>query len=262
MRTCLGQNFLIDKDIAQKITDVCQATAGITAIEIGPGKGILTEELAKCYNKVIAVELDKKLHAGLLKRFSGNKNIEIVNADFLKWSIPGTGNKYRFIANIPFYITSPIIDKILNFDCWDIAVFMVQREVARRIAAEEKSKNWGVLSISCRIVSEVKIMFDVPPRCFCPVPDVTSSVIRFKRLATPLVKRADREMFINIVKSSFSHRRKTIENSLSLSLGLEKNTINTLLLKSGIQPKTRPENVSINEFYLLSGNLEILKNQK
>lgn len=262
MRTRLGQNFLVDKNIVRKITDVCQAAPGITLIEIGPGKGILTEELSKRYDKIIAVELDKKLYDGLLKKFAGQQNIEIVNADFLEWNIPEPQDRYRFVANVPYYITSPIIEKVLNFDGWDIAVFMVQKEVARRIAAGENSSDRGVLSITCQIMSEAEIMFDVPPSAFCPVPGVTSSVICLKRLTAPMVEKARRLFFINTVKAAFAHRRKTIANSLSLSFGLDKNTTNALLLKSGIQPKTRPENVSISGFYALSINLGFLLYRK
>ena len=250
MRTRLGQNFLIDNNIVRRIADACGDTAGKSVIEIGPGKGVLTEELAKRYRSVIAVELDGGLCAGLAKKFAGSGNVEIIHADFLEWDLPAAG-KFDFAANIPYYISTPIVEKVLGYGNRDTAVFMVQKEVAERMAAAEGSKKRGVLSVACQSAGEVKIIFDVPAQCFRPAPEVTSSVVRFRRTAAEITG-FDRKKLMEAVKASFSHRRKTISNSLALALGIGKSRISEMVSGCGISPAERPENIPIDKFLALS----------
>ena len=187
MRTRLGQNFLVDKNIAKKIIKSADVSVSDTVIEIGPGKGILTEELLQKTKKIIAVEIDKKLSEELIEKYKNQKNIKIINTDFLKYN-PPKKLKLKFVANLPYYISSAIIEKILHLNNWDTAVFMLQKEVACRLKATSGFDDYGVLSIACQIFCSVEKMFNVPGTCFNPKPEVTSTVVKLKRLKNPLIK--------------------------------------------------------------------------
>ncbi|MFH0948061.1 MAG: 16S rRNA (adenine(1518)-N(6)/adenine(1519)-N(6))-dimethyltransferase RsmA [Elusimicrobiota bacterium] len=269
MRTRLGQNFLVDKNIAKKIIRVADISLSDTIIEIGPGKGILTDELINKSGKIIAVEIDKKLVIKLSEKYKNQKNIEIIHSDFLKYNPPNSaiaGQKLKFIANLPYYISSAVISKILQLSNWDTAVFMVQKEVAIRLKAQPNSADYSVLTIACQVFCEVEKMFDVPNTCFCPVPEVTSTVVRLNRLKKPLVKKNEEKNFFRIVKLAFLHRRKTILNSLSLELridpalpkdflrkgGVDKKILEEKILQAGISPQCRAETIPIDGFVKLA----------
>ena len=251
MRTRLGQNFLVDKNIAKKIIKSADVSVSDTVIEIGPGKGILTEELLQKTKKIIAVEIDKKLSEELIEKYKNQKNIKIINTDFLKYN-PPKKLKLKFVANLPYYISSAIIEKILHLNNWDTAVFMLQKEVACRLKATSGFDDYGVLSIACQIFCSVEKMFNVPGTCFNPKPEVTSTVVKLKRLKNPLIKKNDEKKFFKIVKSAFLHRRKTLLNSLFLELQIDKKTLEKKILQAGISPLCRAETVSINDFIKLA----------
>lgn len=257
MRARLGQNFLVDKNIAIKIIKSADISYPDTVIEIGPGFGILTEELSKISKKVIAVEIDKKLFEELIEKYRNKKNIKIINTDFLKYN-PPKKLKLKFVANLPYYISSAIIEKILHLDNWDTAVFMIQKEVANRLKSQPNSPDYGVLSIACQIFCSVEKMFNVPGTCFHPKPEVTSTVVKLKRLKNPLIKKNNEKKFFRIVKSAFLHRRKTILNSLCLSYILnggrqmDKKKMEEKILQAGISPLCRAETVSVDGFVKLA----------
>jgi 16S rRNA (adenine1518-N6/adenine1519-N6)-dimethyltransferase len=251
MRTCLGQNFLIDKNIARKIVNFAEISQSEVIVEIGPGHGILTEEIIKHSDNLIAIEIDKNLIKYLSEKFKNKNNITIVESNFLKWVSPSR-KRLKFIANLPYYISSAIIEKILHLNNWEIAVFMVQKEVAARLKANPNTAEYGVLSIACQVFCEVEKIFDVPPNCFQPKPKVTSSVIKLKRLKKWRIEKNDEEIFFRIVKNSFAHRRKTILNSLLMELNIDKNKIQKKLLEANIFPTMRAETLSIEDFVRLT----------
>ncbi|MBI5574011.1 MAG: ribosomal RNA small subunit methyltransferase A [Elusimicrobia bacterium] len=251
MYTRLGQNFLVDKNIAKKIAKSADILSSDTVIEIGPGKGILTEVLSQTSKKIIAVEIDRKLAEELIEKYRNQTNIKIVNADFLKYN-PPKKLKLKFVANLPYYISSAIIEKILHLNNWDTAVFMIQKEVADRIIAPPGSCDYSVLSIACQIFCSVEKTFNVPGTCFHPKPEVTSTVVKLKRLKNPLIKKNEEKKFFKILKSAFLHRRKTILNSLCLSLHKDKKNLEEKILESGISPLCRAETISIEGFVKLA----------
>lgn len=251
MRTRLGQNFLVDKNIAKNIVASANISSSDIIVEIGPGRGILTSEIKNLSKKIIAVEIDKNLANYLYEKYKKDKSIEIVNADFLKWLPPNKKN-LKFIANLPYYIAPAIIEKILHLNNWDTAIFMVQKEVANRLKSPPCSSDYGILSIACQVFCKVEKLFDVPNTCFFPKPMVTSTVIKLNRYKKPLIKKSDEKRFFKIVKSSFLHRRKTILNSLFIELNIEKEKLQKLLEDTCISPLTRAEMISIDGFIKLT----------
>ncbi|MDD5688053.1 MAG: 16S rRNA (adenine(1518)-N(6)/adenine(1519)-N(6))-dimethyltransferase RsmA [Elusimicrobia bacterium] len=258
MKTRLGQNFLVDKNITRKIAASADILPSDTIIEIGPGNGILTEEIGNISKKVIAIEIDKTLTNNLSVKFENNNNIIIINKDFLRWTPPRI-KKLKFVANLPYYISSAIIGKILHLDNWDTAVLMVQKEVAERLKALPGTDDYGILSIACQVFCTVEKIFDVSNTCFFPKPKVTSTVVKLKRLSKPLIKKTNEKRFFKIVKSAFAHRRKTILNSLSMELDINKTIIQKKLLEANISPFCRAETVSIASFIKLTNVLSIPK---
>ncbi|OQA91969.1 MAG: Ribosomal RNA small subunit methyltransferase A [Elusimicrobia bacterium ADurb.Bin231] len=253
-----GQNFLIDKNIAAKITNIFLAGNYDTAVEIGPGKGILTENIVIQGKNILAVEIDRQLCCHLEKKFAKYPNIEIFCGDFLKWD-PPTKKILGFIANIPYYITSPIIEKILEMGNWSIAVLMVQKEVADRMNARLNTREYGNLSIACQSVCKVKKLFDVPPHCFYPKPKVYSSVVQITPLSHPFIAFKQRKKLFSLIKAAFFHRRKTILNSISISLNLQKQLVLELLRQANIEISLRPESINIPEYVQL---LNIIDNSE
>ena len=207
MRARLGQNFLIDRNISRKIISSAEILPSETVIEIGPGKGILTEGIAKFAKNVIAVEIDRSLAENLSKKFVDNRKIRIIKNNFLEWT-PDKKNKMKFVANLPYNVSTSIIEKILYLNNWEIAVFMVQKEVANRIRATAGSDDYSSLSILCQVFCKVEKLFDVPKTCFIPIPKITSTVLKFKRLDKALVNKKNQKIFFEIVRASFKHRRK------------------------------------------------------
>lgn len=250
-----GQNFLIDKNIVGKIIEIAKLHEEDFILEIGPGKGILTEEIAKRVKGVIAVEIDKKLCVLLKERLRKYKNTKIVQADFLKIDLsslhlmPCT----KVIGNLPYYITTPIIMKLLeerkNINS---IVVMVQKEVAERMTATAGSKNYGVLSIAVGYFADVSLARSVSRKVFFPEPKVSSSIIKLDILRKPRVKVTDENIFFKTVKGAFAQRRKMLINSLSHSLGLDKKVIQHILEKNNISPKNRAETLTLEEFGKLS----------
>lgn len=261
----LGQNFLVNPDIISAIIEFADIKPEDTILEIGPGVGFVTEQLIKYAKKVIAVELDEEAIKELDKLNADN--LKIIHADILKTDLSSIcEGKIKVVANIPYYITSPIIAHLLgeiddlenkNRAKIENIILMVQEEVARRIVATEKSpsKQYGLLTILSQFWADCSILKLVGRRSFYPAPKVNSALVSMKVRKEPLLKLSDYTFFRKVVKAGFSQRRKTLKNCL-LGAGFEKEKINNAFIKSGLDDNIRGEKLSIAKFGELS---ELLK---
>ena len=257
----LGQNFLIDGNIVRKISQAGDITEKDCVLEIGPGIGTLTEELALNAKKVVAVELDESLLPILDETLKDYDNIEIVHGDILKIDINELieekleGGPIKVVANLPYYVTTPIIAKLIEEDLnIKSIIVMVQKEVADRIVAVPDNKQYGSLSVFVNFYTNPEIMVKVPKTVFMPQPKVDSAVI--KLILKEELPEVDKKVFFKVVKSAFGKRRKTILNSLSSNeLGLEKEDIKKVLESLEISPKARAENLNIEDFLKISKTL-------
>jgi len=246
MRTFLGQNFLKDRAIAEAIVDAARIQPTDTVIEIGPGRGILTSFIAPRAAKTVAIELDKKLIAPLETAFP---SIEILRGDALKTDYDALtrGKPAVFIGNLPYCSATAILAKIITGGFWTRAIFMFQKEVARRIAAEP-------VTAFARYYSIPRILFDVNPGSFAPRPKVKSSVVEF--VPSPdegrLADKRDERLLFDIVGAAFSQRRKTLLNTLSTLAGQDKKSILQILKIAGIDPSARAETLDIDDFKKLT----------
>lgn len=247
----LGQNFLINESIIYDIVKKANVTKEDVVIEIGPGLGSLTKELINNAKKVIAIELDPNMIDILKSRFSIFDNFEVIYGDVLKIDLEELIKGYdsvKVVANLPYYITTPIIMKLLEdrLKIKSITV-MVQKEVGERICATYKDKEYGAITVSVQYYSEPQIIINVPKENFLPAPEVDSCVIRLDMREKPPVSLKDEKLFFRLVKGAFTQRRKTINNSLTCS-GKSKEEIMTILNKLGIDSKLRAENLSIQQY--------------
>jgi 16S rRNA (adenine1518-N6/adenine1519-N6)-dimethyltransferase len=255
----LGQNFLIDDNIIDKIVDGSLAGQGDKVIEVGPGIGTLTRELASRSEKVMVVEIDKKLIPILGDTLSDFDNVTIVNEDIMKADIKDLidknldGGPVKLVANLPYYITTPIIMRFLEEDInvTDIVV-MVQKEVAERMNANPGKKDFGALSVAVQFYCDTEIVAKVPRHLFVPQPNVDSIVIALRVRPERKYKVEDEDLFFKIVKASFGQRRKTLLNSLTSMGILDKTDISAVLSVAGIDEKRRGETLSLEEFARLS----------
>ena len=254
----LGQNFLIDGNIVRNICDEGQITKDNDILEIGPGIGTLTEELSLRANKVVAVEIDKNLLPILDETLDAYDNIEIVHGDILKLNLPELFSEkfekknIKVVANLPYYITTPIITRLLEEEIdVECILVMVQKEVAKRICASPGSKDYGSLSVFVQYYTQAEIVLTVPKNVFMPKPNVDSAVIRLKVRDEKLALK-DKDAFFKVVRAAFSKRRKTILNSLSQGLAVEKEDMRIILDKAGIRPTERAENLNIEDFAKIS----------
>ncbi len=251
-----GQNFLIDNHVLNKIISSAEIDENDVVIEIGPGIGTLTAEVAKKAFKVVAVEIDRTLVPILCDTLSDFDNIEIINEDILKVDIREIAKRYfdkniKIVANLPYYITTPIIMEILEkrFPVESITV-MVQKEVAYRMGAKPSSKDYGALSLSVQYFCEPYIVANVPRNCFMPRPNVDSAVIKLTVLEEPFVKTNDIKLMFHIIKLAFSQRRKTLLNCLfnSGDFGFSKEEITEVLSEVGFDEKIRGETLGLSDF--------------
>lgn len=262
----LGQNFLIDTNILHRIVDHAEITEETGAIEIGPGIGALTEQLAKRAKKVLAFEIDQRLLPILADTLSPYPNAKVIHQDVLKADLKETLEQefeniedLMVVANLPYYVTTPILMKLLEeqIPVRGIVV-MLQKEVADRIAAKPGTKEYGSLSIAIQYYTEAETVMIVPKTVFNPQPNVDSAVIRLLRRPKPAVEVQDEAFFFQVVRASFGQRRKTILNNLvnNLPNGKQKKAdIEQALATAEIDPKRRGETLSIQEFGALSDRL-------
>lgn len=254
----LGQNFLINESIIYDIVKKANVTKEDVVIEIGPGLGSLTKELINNAKKVIAIELDPNMIDILKSRFGIFDNFEVIYGDVLKIDLEELIKGYdsvKVVANLPYYITTPIIMKLLEdkLKIKSITV-MVQKEVGERICATHKDKEYGAITVSVQYYSEPQIIIDVPKENFLPAPEVDSCVIRLNMREKPPVSLKDEKLFFRLVKGAFTQRRKTINNSLTCS-GKSKEEIMAALNKLGIDSKLRAENLSIQQYADIANTL-------
>ncbi|KJE26084.1 16S rRNA (adenine(1518)-N(6)/adenine(1519)-N(6))-dimethyltransferase RsmA [Geobacillus thermoleovorans] len=262
----LGQNFLIDANILRKIVDVADISPDTGAIEIGPGIGALTEQLARRAKKVVAFEIDGRLLPILADTLSPYDNVRIFHQDVLKADLRAViaeeladVSDRMVVANLPYYVTTPIIMKLLT-DRLPIRgmVVMLQKEVADRLAAKPGTKDYGSLTIAVQYYTEAEVVMTVPRTVFMPKPNVDSAVIRLVKRQHPPVVVEDEVVFFQVVRASFAQRRKTLFNNLTNNLpgGKEnKEQIERVLVALGIDPRRRGETLDIAEFASLSNAL-------
>lgn len=257
----LGQNFLIDGNIIKRIVEIAGLDEKSGVLEIGPGFGTLTQLLCKKANKVIAIEVDKSLievHKGTLNY----PNLKIIYDDFLKVDVNTLieeefkGLDVKIVANLPYYITTPIIMKILE-EKYKVSkiVVMVQKEMAQRLNSKPGSKDYGAITLAVRYRADTNIAMIVPNSVFMPKPKVDSAVIEFKILPKPRIDVSDEKMLFAVIKASFAQRRKTILNGLSNSLNFSKDIINESLVSAGMNPGIRGEKLTLEEFGRISDEI-------
>jgi len=261
----LGQNFLINSDVIDEIIDYSNITKDDVIVEIGPGVGFVTEQLVKYAKKVIAIELDEEAIKELEKLDCDN--LEIIHNDILKTDISSLSDeKVKVVANIPYYITAPIICHLLgeiddlnnkNRNSISQIVLMVQEEVAKRMIATEKSpsKQYGLLTILAQFWTECEIIRPVGRKSFYPAPKVNSALVGLKINDKPKLKLSDYSYFRRVLKAAFSQRRKNIKNCL-INNGFDKNIVKSVLKKLEIDENTRGESLSIETFGQLSEELK------
>jgi 16S rRNA (adenine1518-N6/adenine1519-N6)-dimethyltransferase len=252
MRQKYGQNFLIDNNIANNIVKSANLEKQDEVLEIGPGRGILTKIMQPQVKHITAVEIDKNLFQQLNCYFSlkSIENIEIVNRDFLKYNVPNI--KFKVVSNLPYNVGTAIIQKILPLKNWSTAVFMLQREVTKRLIATPGCKNYGYISIFVSYYATAKILFNVSPKCFSPSPKIVSSVIKFTNKTPEILD----PIFFDFIKHTFSMRRKTILNSTSSFRELKKNRAALIINNLKLDPFLRPDRLSIQDFLRLTKNIK------
>lgn len=256
-----GQNFLIDSNVLEKIVKSAGITKEDTVLEIGPGIGTLTQYLCEAAGKVIAVEIDRNMIPVLEYTLSDYDNITIINEDVLKLNIPelvkeqNNSKPVKVVANLPYYITTPIIMGLLEMDApIESITVMIQKEVAQRMQEGPGSKDYGALSLAVQYYSQAEMKMIVKPNCFIPRPNVDSAVIRLDIYDNPPVQVKNRALMFRIIKGAFEQRRKTLMNSLSHSSAYEtdKDKIEAALVEMGKNVNIRGEELTLEEFALLS----------
>lgn len=262
----LGQNFLVDGNFLRKIVEGASLKKEDGVIEIGPGIGTLTRELAKEAGWVVAIELDRRLLPILEETMEEFTNFSLIEGDVLKidWQdivlkFPQTlRNSIKVVANLPYYITTPILTSLLEGDLpWRTIVIMVQKEVAQRIVAPPGDKSYGSFSVLTKFYAKGEIIAVVPPKVFIPPPKVDSAVVKLIRRDKPPVSLADENFFFKVVRAAFAQRRKTLLNALDNSLGMKvgRDRIGEALMNSNVDGRRRAETLSIEEFGEIANNL-------
>lgn len=258
----LGQNFLINPSVCPRMAQECGAAPDTGVLEIGPGIGVLTRELAQRAGKVVAVEIDERLLPILSETLAEFENIKIVHGDVMKIDLPRLLREefgelpVNVCANLPYYITSPIIMLLLEqrLPVESITV-MIQLEAAKRFCAPVGSRQAGAVSVAAQYYSEPEILFGVSRGSFLPAPEVDSAVVRFRIRKQPPI-RVDEQQFFKMVRGAFSQRRKTVLNSISSAMGCPKPQIAAALLRAGVPENARIEQLSMQQLEAVSNALE------
>ncbi len=255
-----GQNFLIDSHVIEKIIRAAEIGPEDNVLEIGPGIGTLTQYLAEAAGRVVAVEIDEKLIPVLGETLAEYDNVEVINQDILKCDVDSIfgGRPFKVVANLPYYITTPIIMGLLEGKShFDSLTVMIQKEVADRMKAGPGTKDYGALSLAVQYYAEPYLAANVPPNCFMPRPAVGSAVIRLKRRETPAVEVKDEKLLFKLIRAAFMERRKTLLNAVknSQELDIPKERVEEVLTDLGIDTRIRGEALSLQQFALLADNL-------
>ena len=246
----LGQNFLVDRRVLARIMQAAEVCSEDTVVEIGPGRGILTRELAKTAAAVVAVEMDDELAAALTSEFEDRSNVRIVHADARDVDINSLveeGRRYKLAANLPYYAALPIVRRFLESERKpSLMVFMVQREVARSMTAAPGEMS--LLSVATQLYGEARIVVGVQPGAFRPAPKVTSAIVRIDLFDEPAIELDSIEAFFTLVRAGFSAPRKQVHNCLQQGLGITREQSERMLVSAGIDPKRRPQTLSLDDW--------------
>lgn len=254
MRSRWGQNFLASPGVCRRIVDALNPDPAARVFEVGPGKGALTEHLLPRVGDLTVVELDTHLADTLKARWGYHAHFHVANRDFLEWDFPSNSiGPVQFIGNLPYSAAAAIVQKVLTWDGWDRAVFMVQKEVAERMTAQPGGREWGLLALSVQSRARTRVLFHVPPGAFRPKPQVVSTVIEMFRAVPAPVERI--EPFFRVARAAFGQRRKNLLNSLSHGLGADKPAVAAVLAAAGLSPTQRPETVDVEGFKRLTNLL-------
>lgn len=250
-----GQNFLTQSWVPREIAEGAGIDESCGVLEVGPGIGPLTQALCENAGKVVSVEVDTSLKPILAETMADQDNFTLIFGDILKTDIPALvqehfgGLRPMACANLPYYITSPVLSALLESRCFEAVTVMVQKEVAQRICAKAGSKDYSAFSLFCQYYADPEILFDVPPSCFIPQPKVTSAVITLRCRNTPPCPIADEKLFFRVVKSSFAQRRKTLVNGLCSGFGtLTKEQVIEAVVAAGFPENVRGETLDIPGF--------------
>ena len=255
----MGQNFLIQDWVPQQIADAAGLDADCGVLEIGPGIGPLTVQLARRAGRVAAVELDRSLLPILAETLADFPNAHVIPGDVMKLNLDELvraefpGLTVKACANLPYNITTPVLTRLLESQLFASITVMIQREVARRICAGPDSADRGAFSLFCQYHARCELLFDVGPECFLPAPKVTSSVVRLTPLAAPPVDAEPKALFA-VIRAAFAQRRKTLLNALSAAYGsrFSKDQLRQILLECGLPESVRGERLSLEEFSRLA----------
>lgn len=255
----LGQNFLINPTVCPRMAEACGADSDTGVLEIGAGIGVLTAELAKQAKKVVSLELDTRLIPVLAETLGEFSNVEVLNADVLKIDLNKLiddcfqGMHIAVCANLPYYITSPVIMALLESRIpVDAVTVMVQKEAAARLCAPVGSRDAGAVTVAVNYYAQAEKLFDVSAGSFMPAPKVDSSVIRLNIRKEPPVEVSDEKFFFRVIKAAFGQRRKTASNSLSAGLGIPKDKVSAAIAATGFEPSVRAESLTMQELARLS----------
>ena len=251
----LGQNFLINPSVCPRMAEFCGAEKGVGVIEVGPGFGVLTNELCKLADKVVSIELDKRLMPVLKETLAEHENFKVINEDVLKVDLHQLikdefeGMRVVVCANLPYYITSPVIMKLLEDKLPIEAItVMVQKEAAQRLCAKIGTRDSSAVTVAVNYYSEPQLLFHVSRGSFMPAPNVDSAVIRLDVSQEPRVEVKNEKMFFKVVKAAFSQRRKTVLNSIASGMSLSKAVVEQALIDSGIPLTARAEQLILTDF--------------
>ena len=253
----LGQNFLIEAWVPRDIAEVSGAGAGVGVVEIGPGIGPLTVELARRAEKVAAIELDRALLPILDETLAGFDNVSVISGDVMSLDLKALVQEHMpgltpmVCANLPYNITTPVLHLLLESGLFSAVTVMIQKEVAQRICAEPGNKDYGAFSLYCQYKAGTELLFEVPKECFLPAPKVTSAVVRLTPHPAPACVR-DEKLFFSLVRPAFVYRRKTLLNALCNALPLDKEAIASCIAAAGLPADVRGERLGIEAFAALA----------
>lgn len=249
----LDQHYLVDENIRDSILVSARLSLDLKVLEIGPGRGFLTSELIGRTADLTVVEMDPRLADWLSQKFGSLPGFTLLRSDFLKIDLPSLGKgPFRIVANLPYSVGTPILQKILEWDDWSDAVLMFQKEVADRITAQHGCRDYGILTLSVLLRAVPELLFDVDRESFRPRPKVQSAVIRVTRLAEPRISRAREKVFFRIAKAAFGQRRKIALGVIAGGMSVPKEKVARIFEDLGIEPKARAENIPFETYLALA----------
>ena len=262
----MGQNFLVDASVPVRIAESVAADEACGVLEVGPGIGCLTAELARRAGKVLSVELDRTLQPVLSETLADYDNVELLFGDIMKQDICALAEQHLsqrtkvVCANLPYNITTPILTKFAEAGCFDRVCVMIQKEVAERICADPGGKDYGAFSLLMQWHFEPELLFTVPPQCFLPQPKVTSAVVRLTRRAAPPAEAEDPALMFRVIRAAFNQRRKTLVNALSSAMPeLTKQDCERILKLLDLDTNIRGEKLELGDFAKISNEISTFK---